>query len=577
MAFIKDSEINQIRQNADIVDIISDYLPLTKKGKNYVTICPFHDDHTPSMVVSPEKQIFNCFTCRTGGNVFAFLMKYENVSYAEAIAIVAKKIGYNLNIESYSDKNSKFSKEYEIYKFATKYFANNLFTEKGNKAKEYLNKRGIDESIIKEFNIGLSLNNKNDLYNILNKKYDSSLLEDIGLINKSGLDAYDVFTNRIMIPITNPSGQVVGFTGRIYEDVDQAKYINTKETVIYKKSSILFNYYNAKSEIRNAKKVIVVEGNMDAIKLAASGIKNVVALMGVALSKEQIDILKKLKVPVILMFDNDSAGLDATLKLGQLLIDSGVDTQVVRLSGAKDPDEYIRAKGADALKDNIEHAKKYLDFKLEYLKNDRNLNNIEELIEYIRLVLDSLKNQDEFERDLILSKISNDYNIDINVLKKQISKENKPIDSPKVEKKVRKNRYDIAVSKILYAMMNDSKYITIYNNRLGYFKNKIDRIIASEIVYYNKEHKSINIADFVSFIMTNDEIYDKVLTIINQNESFEVSDNEFNDCIDMLLELQKKEEINLLKEQIKKEMDENKKVELLSHLAQIKKGSVENE
>ena len=274
--------------------------------------------------------------------------------------------------------------------------------------------------------------------------------------------------------------------------------------------------------------------------------------MGVALSKEQINILKKLRVPVILMLDNDSAGLDATVKLGQLLIDSGIDTQVVRLSGAKDPDEYIRTLGLDALKDNINHAKKYLDFKLEYLKNNKNLDNIEELIEYVKLVLDSLKNQDEFEKEVVLSKISNDYNIDINLLKKKINSTKIVEKELKKEIKVKKNRYDIAASKILYAMMNDNKYITIYSNRLGYFKDKIDRIIASEIVYYNKEHKNINIADFVSFIMTNEEIYDKVLTIINQNESFEVSDKEFNDCIDMLLELQKKEEINVLKEQIKR-------------------------
>ena len=577
MAFIKDSDINQIRQNANIVDIISDYLPLTKKGKNYVTICPFHDDHTPSMVVSEEKQIFNCFTCRTGGNVFAFLMKYENVSYAEAISMVAKKIGYHLNITNYTDNSSKYKKEYDIYKFATQYYANNLFTQKGKKAKDYLANRGIDEAIIKEFNIGLSLSNKNDLYNILSKKYSVDELESIGLVNKFGIDVNVVFTNRIMIPITNVSGYVVGFTGRIYNDEDQAKYINTKETIIYKKSDILFNYYNAKNEIKKEKKVIVVEGNMDAIKLASSGIKNIVALMGVALSKEQINILKKLRVPVILMLDNDSAGLDATVKLGQLLIDSGIDTQVVRLSGAKDPDEYIRTLGLDALKDNINHAKKYLDFKLEYLKNNKNLDNIEELIEYVKLVLDSLKNQDEFEKEVVLSKISNDYNIDINLLKKKINSTKIVEKELKKEIKVKKNRYDIAASKILYAMMNDNKYITIYSNRLGYFKDKIDRIIASEIVYYNKEHKNINIADFVSFIMTNEEIYDKVLTIINQNESFEVSDKEFNDCIDMLLELQKKEEINVLKEQIKKEMDENKKVELLSRLTEIKKGSVEDE
>ena len=210
------------------------------------------------------------------------------------------------------------------------------------------------------------MDSKDTLYKLLNnKKYNIDKISDLGLVNKVGLDIYDVFSNRIMIPIEDLKGQVVGFTGRIFNgETDTAKYMNTKETEIFKKGQILFNYHNARKSIREEKCVIVVEGNMDAIKLSASGIKNVVALMGVALSKEQIDVLKKLKVPIILMLDNDSAGLDATIKNRDLLNASDCDVRVVRLTDAKDPDEYIRTKGVDALKDNISHALKYIDFKL---------------------------------------------------------------------------------------------------------------------------------------------------------------------------------------------------------------------
>ena len=307
MAYIKDEEINAIREGADIVDIISGYLSLKQRGKNFLAVCPFHDDHSPSLVVSRERQMFNCFTCRTGGNVFTFIMKYENVSFVEAVKIVADKIGYNLNIANLSDFSTANKEDYEIMEFSKKFYLNNIFTEKGISARKYLEERGIDESIIKEFNIGLSLDNKDTLYKLLNsKKHNIDKASDLGLINKVGLDIYDVFSNRIMIPIENLKGQVVGFTGRIFNgEKDTAKYMNTKETEIFKKGQILFNYHNARNSIREEKCVIVVEGNMDAIKLSASGIKNVVALMGVALSKEQIDVLRKLKVPIILMLDND--------------------------------------------------------------------------------------------------------------------------------------------------------------------------------------------------------------------------------------------------------------------------------
>ena len=474
MAYIKDEEINAIRERADIVDIISDYLSLKQRGKNFLAVCPFHDDHSPSLVVSRERQMFNCFTCRTGGNVFTFVMKYENVGFVEAVKIIADKVGYNLNISDYQDFSSVNKEDYDIMEFTKKYYLNNLFTEQGIKARKYLQDRGIDESIIKEFNIGLALSNKDTLYKLLNgKKYNADKIADLGLINKVGLDIYDVFTNRIMIPIEDLKGQVVGFTGRIYNnETDTAKYMNTRETDIFKKGHILFNYHNARNSIREEKCIIVVEGNMDAIKVSASGIKNVVALMGVAMSKEQIDVLKKLKVPVILMLDNDQAGLDATVKNGEMLLHSGVDTRVVRLTDAKDPDEYIRLKGVDALKDNIKHALKYIDFKLEYLKNNKNLNNMEDLIIYVQEVISSLNNTDDLTKELVISKISKDYEIDAEILRQKLK--NTPDETKKVEKteakaanKPKLSKYQIAVSKILFSMMCDPTYITVYKNRLG--------------------------------------------------------------------------------------------------------------
>lgn len=577
MAYIKDEEINAIREGADIVDIISGYLSLKQRGKNFLAVCPFHDDHSPSLVVSRERQMFNCFTCRTGGNVFTFIMKYENVSFVEAVKIIADKIGYNLNIANLSDFSTANKEDYEIMEFSKKFYLNNIFTEKGISARKYLEERGIDESIIKEFNIGLSLDSKDTLYKLLNsKKYNIDKANDLGLINKVELDIYDVFSNRIMIPIENLKGQVVGFTGRIFNgEKDTAKYMNTKETEIFKKGQILFNYHNARNSIREEKCVIVVEGNMDAIKLSASGIKNVVALMGVALSKEQIDVLRKLKVPIILMLDNDSAGLEATVKNGDELQKYDVDLRVVRLTDAKDPDEYIRIKGVDALKDNIKHALKYIDFKLEYLKNNKNLNNMEDLIIYVKEVISSLNNEDDLTKELVISKISKDYEIDAEILKQELNnkvvQDTKKETPKKVVTKPKISKYQNAVSKILYSMMCDPTYITVYKNRLGYFKEKKERMLASEIVYYNTVHNNINIADFLTYMMPQEELFAFINEIISENNNTIVSLDEFNSCVDVVLKILKKDEIVELKEKIKQELDVNKKLELIAKLTELKK------
>ena len=576
MAYISEEELNNIRSNADIVDVISDYLDLKQRGRNYVAVCPFHDDHSPSLVVSRERQMFTCFTCKTSGNVFSFVMKYENVSFPEAVQIVAKKIGYTLKGDFSNFQESKYKKEYEIMDFVTKYYTNNINTTSGINALKYLENRGITKDIIKEFNIGLAFDKRDDLYNILLKKnYSLQDLSDLGLVNKINLNVYDTFINRIMIPIENLQGNVVGFTGRIYNgEEDTAKYLNTKETKIFKKGSILFNYHNARNAIRETKTVVVVEGNMDAITLSAKGIKNVVALMGVAMSQVQIDTLKKLNVPIILMLDNDAAGLDATLKNGELLRKAGIDTRVVRLSGAKDPDEYIRAKGVDALKDNIKHAISFLDFLLEYLKQDLDLNNITDLKKYINSIISHINYEDDLTKQLIISKISKDYLIDeqiligelnINPKKEVVKKEEKKEVIPKVSK------YHKAVSKILYMMMLDNKYITIYKNKLGYFKEKIERVVASEIVYYNSEHGNINIADFITYITNNEELSDYVSNIISENKNTSESVSEFNDCVDAVLKILKKDEMDELVEKIKKELDMNKKMELMTRLTEIKK------
>ena len=576
MAYISNEEINEIRSRANIVDIISGYLQVSSKGKNYVALCPFHNDHSPSLIISPEKQIFNCFTCRTGGNVFSFVMKYENVSFAEAVSIVAKKVGFNLKNDVFVKSESKYSKDYEIYEYAMKYYLNNINTTDGSKARDYLLKRGINETIIKEFKLGYSGSSKDTFYKLAtNKGWDMETLNKLGLINKVNENVYDTFINRIVIPIENLKGEIVGFTGRIFNGEDNtAKYLNTKETEIFKKSSLLFNYHNAKNYIRDRKSVIVVEGNMDAIKMSAKGFKNVVALMGVALSNEQIDILKRLKVPVILMLDNDNAGEDATIKNGESLINSGIDTKIVRLSGAKDPDEYLEKFGIDAMQNNIDKAIKYIDFKIECLKKDKDLSNMEDLITYVKEVINSINSEDDLTKEIILSKISKDYAIDIDVLKSNLKNEvKKDVKKEEVvevrDKKLTK--YQKASHKVLYYMLMDSKYINLYKNTLGYFKERIERVLASEIVYYESNNGNIDVADFTTTIMESEDEYEFLQIILSENGNTSVSDEEFNSCVKAILDIYKKDEIIKVKGLIASELDQNKKEELVKKLIDLKR------
>ena len=293
MAAIDNGEINRIQQSANIVEIIGSYITLEKKGKNFFGMCPFHDDHNPSMSVSEEKGLFTCFVCHKTGNVFSFVQEYENISFIEAVKIVANKVG--IELDTGYKETSKYDKHYEAVDLALKFYQNNLKSQEGLNARKYLQTRGIEDEIIEEFNIGYAPPNFDTITKLLtNKGYDEQLLIETGL-SARGQTLYDLFRNRITFPIHNPNGKPVGFSARIYEDLKEAKYINTKETPIFKKGKILFNYHRAQNEARRVKNLIVVEGQMDAIRIYASGVKNVVATMGTALTEDHVKLLKKLK------------------------------------------------------------------------------------------------------------------------------------------------------------------------------------------------------------------------------------------------------------------------------------------
>ncbi len=577
---IDKNEILNISNKADIVDIIESYITVTKKGKNFISICPFHSDTNPSMVISREKQIFNCFSCNTGGNVFTFVMKYENVSFKEAIKIVADKIGYALNTNNLKTFD-KYDKEYNIMNLSEKFYINNLNTKDGINAKKYLSERGITDEIIKLFKIGFATGEKDSLINFFkNQNINLKDLEKLGLINVSGISNYDFFQDRILFPIANMSGQVVGFSGRLYKQSEAAKYVNSKETEIFKKSNILYNYHNAKNGVRDAKKVIVVEGFMDAIKMVAYGIKNVIATMGTALTNEHISALKKLNVPIILLFDSDNAGEEATLKNGFNLLKEKCSVEVIRLSDAKDPDEYIEKFGIKALENNISKPLKFLDFKINTLKNNYNLESSDELALFIKEVIKVLNFVDDVTKKIIVNNISKEYNLDEKILTDELDiPKIITIPPPKEEFviKPKKQKYKNLANMILFYIVSDYHYLKIYKEDLNFFKDKDERMLASEIENYYKLNEKGSLADFLNYIMKEEKLHLKTLELINDCANEVLEQDKFLEYLDNIKRAIENDDINDLKVRIKAELDIDKKIKLMERLTKIKKGSVNYE
>ena len=334
MSKLSTEEINHICSSVDIVDVISKYIPLIQRGKNFFGVCPFHDDHSPSMSVSKDKQIYKCFSCGATGNVLKFVMDYENISFIEAVKNLADKAGINVNIDLKDVPNTNtINRElYDIYDLSFKFYQNNLNTKEGIPAKEYLLNREINEEIIKEFGIGLSLKSRDTLTKLLLKKgFNINDIDRTGLIVKNDLGVIDIYCHRIMFPLYNLNGKVVGFSGRVFDGTSPSKYINTRETEIFKKGELLYNYHRAKDECRMKNQVIVMEGFMDVIRAYTVDVKNVVATMGTAVTKNQALLIKKMAKEVILLFDGDEAGAHATMACSNELERIGVIPKAVRL------------------------------------------------------------------------------------------------------------------------------------------------------------------------------------------------------------------------------------------------------
>ena len=571
MAFISNELVTEIQNRSDIVDVISKYVSLTKRGKNYFGLCPFHDDHNASMSVSPDKQIYKCFSCGESGNVFTFISKYNHISFNEAVSLLGQDKGYDIRIDtSYENKNSK---DYEIYDYAVKLYQNNLYSALGKNAIEYLEKRKIDKETIKKFKIGLSLSKSMVTEFLVNKKYDLNRLIDLGITNENNKDK---FLNRIMFPLFDLKGNVVAFSGRIYNTKDNSKYINTMETDIFKKGSILYNYHNAKDNLKKNDYVIVMEGFMDVIRASTIGINNCVATMGTAFTKEHINLLRKMTDNIILCFDGDRAGEEATISSLNMLEESGIIPKIIRLPENLDPDEYILKYGSDSFKLQIEKSITPIDFKMNLLKNNKNLTDLTDISKYIDESIKELVKVDDLVLvELTLKKMSVEYNIDYNTLKNKYNNyiQNKKVEAKSNEiiiKKDKLKQHELAEYHLIYYMLGNIDVIKEVENKIIYFPDDLIRFLYNEIESFYNKYGIISISSFISFIYNKKDLLDMLNKIISYVDKEEYTKEEINDYINVVNRYLKKEKVNSLEKQLRSEIDPIKKAEILNKIMEVK-------
>lgn len=570
MNTLSQEKINEIRNSVNIVDVISSYIPLTPRGKNYFGVCPFHDDNNPSMSVSPSRQIYKCFSCGATGTVFKFIMDYENISFLEAVKKVAEIGGVSVNIGKILKKKTH-TELHQIYDLSLKFYINNLNTQNGKEAREYLKSRKINDDIIKEFQIGLSLKH-NTLSQILTKKFKPDEVLKSGLVGKNDRGYYDLFYDRIMFPLYDLDGNPVAYSGRIYNKQDNSKYFNTRETEIFKKGELIYNYHRAKEIARRKNQVIVMEGFMDVIRACTIDIKNVIAMMGTAVTDTQAHLIKRMAKDIILCFDGDEAGAKATMSCSNELIKLGVTPKIVRLEDNLDPDEYIQKYGKEAFQRKIDNPISVMDFKLSYLKTDKDLTSPTDQAKYISEIITELnKIDDDILKDLTIKKVCTEMNIDEGLIKKHL--ENKPKPKPKkVQIEIKTDKYDKAESALIYYMLKSPEVITMYNNKVTYIPNKEYRLLAREISSFYKNFGFINEADFIDYIECDEDLMNTITKINKQNTKENYTLEEIEDYIKVIRDYNVKEEIKRLTNKMKTLTDPLDKAKIAEEIVGLKKG-----
>lgn len=579
MYVINDNVLDEIRDRADIVDLIGEYVDLKRSGSNYMGLCPFHSEKTPSFSVSPSKSIFKCFGCGVGGDVITFVMKRENLSFPEAVEFLADK--YNVRLEVYKDENKeareKRNRLYEINREAGLHFLKNY--EASQKTQLYLKNRMLSDKTIRSYGIGYSKDSWTDLYDHLTKMgYREDELLELNLISKSKNGNYiDRFRDRVMFPIINRNNRIIGFGARAFGDA-KPKYLNSRETPIFHKGSNVFNI-NIISRESTRERIILVEGYMDVISLYNSGINYSVASLGTSLTIDQANIIKKMARDIYICYDSDSAGINATSRAIDIFLQASVKPKIIELEGGLDPDDFIKKYGVEGFENKIKSAISYIEFKIKKLKENFNLEDSEGLSNFTiesAKILSSIKNP--IERDIFVKDFSRKYNISYTAIENYINylNRNKLKETKREKFKVKKNTNVVKSNKaraqeelLSYSLLDNDIYKYIKNKiEVFYFTNAMTRAVFEEIPRLYEEEMEVR--DFLSLLESNrlidKEFVENILSIIND---IHVNDKIVDELINTIEGNYLRDRKNKILENIEKLQGEENKNLLLEALKEL--------
>ena len=511
--------VEEIRSKNDIVDVISSYVRLQKKGSSYFGLCPFHNEKSPSFSVSRQKQMYYCFGCGAGGNVFTFLMEYENYSFVEALKYLADRAGVELPEPEYSGEAKKRADTkailLEINKAAAQYFYVQLLRPQGGHALTYLKDRKLSDDTIKAFGLGYSNKYSDDLYKYLKSKgYKDDMISQAGLISvdeKYGV--HDKFWNRVMFPIMDVNSRVIGFGGRVMGDA-KPKYLNSPETIIFDKSRNLYGLNRA----RKSKKpyFLLCEGYMDVISLHQAGFTNAVASLGTALTPGHASLIKRYVNEVYLTYDSDEAGTKAALRAGPILREVGITAKIIRMEPYKDPDEFIKNLGAEAFEERIQKARNGFMFSLEVLERDYDMTSPEGKTDFMKEAARRLAEFDEeIERNNYIDAVAQAYHVGSEDLKKLVGRMAiqtglaKPVEKPRSTRKQDREKEDgtLKSQKILLTWMASDEQVFAQIQKYIHpedFREGIYRTVA-ELLYAQHEQGRMNPAQIMNHFTDEDE------------------------------------------------------------------------
>lgn len=575
--------VKQITANNDIVDIVSQHVKLSRRGRNYFGLCPFHGEDTPSFSVSPEKQIFHCFGCGKGGNVITFVMEIQSLSFLDALQYLAEQSGDTIPREytSFQSKQTLSEDEKNIlsaYEWSTKLYHHVLkHTKDGSEARIYLENRGFSENAIEHFQIGFSPNKNEFLPTFLKGKgFNLEKLVENGLLSSNdGNSFFDRMLGRVIFPIKNHQGKIVGFGGRSIDPHHEPKYLNSPDSKLFQKGKLLFNFHEARKHIQKFDQVIIFEGFVDVIKAFQSGVVNSVATLGTSLSDHHVNLLKRYASDIVICFDGDLAGKKASYRAANMINQAGLSVRIANLPNEMDPDEYINKYGGEKFRENIiARAESFVNFSLNFLKNDYNLSINHERLQYVEKALDIIAKVDHaVERDLYLKELEESFGFNRATLEEEITKRRRimtrnkdkhKFDNKKIPNQIWNTQqkiphaYEKAERELIAHMLQDPYLAERVQNQIGAsFNIEEHQVLVTYLYAFYEEENEPNISRFIERLP--DESTKQIVTSLAMLPISESLSNEaLEDYLNAIIYEQKiNKEINKLQQMLKQAEGEN--------------------